>query len=177
MIASRRHTKFSIRKAVCIMYSIRKRINILNRREEKPIFQFSNVESPVSQLVHIIVSCVCKEGRLGRGSVCLSFSLCLGSKLDILSEAQTIFFHQNSSEQRRSYSLVPFFSVPTNTHSSFLLPESELKTQPTSGAWDYVASSVSLRSSYQHCCFPDVHPFTACQGCGCKFGSLQWVMK
>lgn len=123
---------------------------------------------------------MCREGGFGERFcpsvfLSLSFSLCLS-----LSGKQAWHFVWSSDNffpskcfRTMQVQYSTFLQYPHKSTFLFLLPESELKTQPTSGAWDYVASGVSFPSSYQHCCFPDVYPFTACQGCGCKFGSLQ----
>lgn len=76
------------------------------------IVLFSNVKSPTSLLIHIMVSHVCgREGVCGvRVVVCLSLSLCLGNKLDFLSEAQSGFqlkcFHNHAGSTNSYLSLL-----------------------------------------------------------------------
>lgn len=140
-----------------------------------PLVLFSRVKPPTSQLGHMMVSC--DGGKVSeRWRLCLYMFLCvcLGGEFGFLSEAQTVFqlecFQNNADRPHKSKTPLQ------RPHKSLsLLSPSRVRMQEPANfrCMGHVASSVSLLSSYQHCCFPDVHPFTACQCCCCTSGNVQ----
>lgn len=140
-----------------------------------PLVLFSRVKPPTSQLGHMMASCEGGRCLKGGGSVCICFSVSVWEEsLVFLSEAQTVFqlecFQNNADRPHKSKTPLQ------RPHKSLsLLSPSRVRTQEPANfrCMGHVASSVSLLSSYQHCCFPDVHPFTACQCCCCTSGNVQ----
>lgn len=145
------------------------------------IVLFSNVKSPTSLLIHIMVSHVWgREGVCGVGVVvCLSLSLCLsGKQVGLFFWSSVRFSIKMLPQPCRLNKLVPFFAIPTSPYPSFLPPELELRTQPMSGAWDMwhlvwaFPAATSCTAAFQMC----THSLRASVAAA-DLEVYKWVMK
>lgn len=134
-----------------------------------PIVLFSNVKSPASQLVPTMVSCVCDGGRVGEEGVCLLISLS-GKQGWLFVWSSDNFSIEMLLEQYKSNNLVPFFDVPTSPCPPFRPAQSEIRTQPISGAqdmWHLVeAFLAALNPAAFQMCSHALRARVCCRKCG-----------